>query len=54
MVGIPLLEHRDPTSSSDRIDPVTLMVVEDVIAVADCGQSRNPRTLNRVVTTNSR
>src|SRR5258708_40141816 len=35
MVGIPLLENRDPTFSSDRIDPATLLIVEDVVAVAD-------------------
>ena len=48
VVGIPLLEHRDPTLSSNRVDSMTLLVVEDVVAVADCGQSRNPPTLNRV------
>src|SRR5258708_23011217 len=48
VVGIPLLEHRDPTFSSDRVDPVTLLVVEDVISVADCGQSSNPFAFNRV------
>ena len=48
VVGIPLLEHRDPTFSSDRVDPVTLLVVEDVIAVADCGQSSYPFAFNRV------
>ena len=48
VVGISLLEHRDPTFSSDCVDPVTLLVVEDIVAVADCRQSRNPLTLNRV------
>jgi hypothetical protein len=48
VVGIQLLEHLNPTFSSDRVDPVTLLVVADVIAVADCGQSSNPFAFNRV------
>jgi hypothetical protein len=46
VVGIPLLEHRDPTFASDCIDPVTLLVVEDIVAVAACRQSRNPLIYN--------
>jgi hypothetical protein len=42
------LEGRDSTFFSDRIDTVTLRIVEDVVAIADCGQGRNPRTLNHV------
>jgi len=48
VVRIPLLEDRDPAFASYRIDPVTPLVVEDVVAIANGGQCRNPLALDCV------
>jgi hypothetical protein len=48
VVGIALLEHRDPAFASDCIDPVTPLVIEDIVAVPNGGQSRNLLPLIRI------